>query len=252
MLKKSLYPTLLWLTSFSPLMAQQGIAFSPNPSNSWYFLTPTSFGPAPGKALFQNAMGIAFQYQKTTPRGNTVALGTIPTLFIGKQYMPMWMYGHRRFQIGGTTSKPFTTLNTGAFMMSIPHSEVRRGTYDVAAAYFNFNFGTREKNFAIGAAYLPRSFEDGHHFRVITLHGMTRLGRRSCLITENYLVSTKGSWVPASISGFRIWKKRSAFDFSILSMRIPASLRTVDKARWLAIPWLSFHQTLRRDPINWD
>lgn len=245
-------PTILLLFSFSHLMAQQGISYPSNPSSSWYFLTPTAFGPEPGKTLFQNAMIGAMQYQKTTLSGNTVAMGMVPTLLLGKNYMPVWLSGHHRIKLGGNAKRPFTTLNTGAFFLSLPKEESQQTTEDLSVCYFNFSFGSKEKNFAIGAAYMPTGFGEDVNYQALTLHGITRLGRKSCLITENYVLYSKNGWTPVSISGLRLWKKRSAFDLSVMAMRISANQRPSNKSLWLAIPWLSFHQTLRRDPINWN
>lgn len=80
--------------------AQQGIAFPPNPHANWYLLSPSAYAPPPGKAIFQNGLLAASQYQKTTPNGNTYTIGFIPTLLLGESNMPMWVSAHRRIPIG--------------------------------------------------------------------------------------------------------------------------------------------------------
>lgn len=230
--------------------AQQGIAFPPNPHASWFFLTPTSYAPPPGKAIFQNAMLAGWQYQKTTPRGNTYTIGLIPTLLIGGDQMPVWVSAHRRIPFGGSPKRPAAVANIGGFFMSVPRTEEQPEDRDLSLFYSNFSFGTREKNFAIGGGFVPSGFGKGVYPQAISLHGLTRLGPRSCLVTENYFIHDRGVWMPCSMSGWRFWRKDMALDLSVLVMRFPSVWRTENKALWIPIPWLAFHKTLRYDIFN--
>lgn len=225
--------------------AQQGIAYHPNPHATWYYLSPSAFGPLPGKTVFQNGMIAASQYQKTTPRGHTNTIGLIPTLLLGEKDMPIWVSTHRRIPMGGTPKRPATVANLGGFFLSIPQNDELEDERDLSLFYFNFTFGNRERNLAIGAALIPTGFGKGVHPQAITLHGITRLKRRSCLITENYLVHNRGEWIPVSISGWRFWKKDTAFDLAFFLTKIPGSARTSRQSQWVPIPWLAFHRTLR-------
>lgn len=164
--------------------------------------------------------------------------------------MPMWVSAHRRIPIGGRTSKPATVANIGGFFLSIPKNVEQNETRDFSLFYLNFTFGSREKNFAIGGAVIPTGLGQGAHPQAITLHGMTRLGRRSCLVTENYLIHDRGKWIPVSMSGWRGWRKQTAFDIGVMLTRIPAGSRASNTSLWLPIPWLAVHKTLRYDIFN--
>lgn len=231
-------------------VAQQGIAYHANPHSSWYFLTPSGYGPPAKKAILQNGLFAAWQYQKTNPNGNTMAFGFIPTLLIGEQYMPIWLSAHRRIPIGGSKERPATIANLGAFFLSLPNGSEGSDNQDFSLFYLNFTLGSREKNVAIGGAIAPTGFGQGIHPQAFTLHGLTRLGRRSCLLTENYMVHDRGDWIPCSMSGWRGWNKRTAFDVAFLLTRVPAGSSLSGKRVWLPIPWLAVHHNLRYDIIN--
>lgn len=241
---------LILLCFVADINAQQGIAYHPNPHTHWFFLSPSAYSPPPKKAIYQNGLLAAWQYQKTTPRGNSFTFGLIPTLLLGESYMPVWVSGHRRIPIGGSSDHPFTIANIGGFFLSIPKQEEQNESRDFSMFYLNFSFGNREKNFALGGAIVPTGLGQGRYPQAITLHGMTRLGRRSCLVTENYLLHDSGRWMPCSMSGWRGWGKRTAFDIAVMVTRIPAGLRANNKALWLPIPWLAVHRTLSYDFLN--
>lgn len=227
--------------------AQQGIAYPPNPNAYSYFLSPSSYPAEPGKAMIQSGMLAAWQYQKTTPRGNSYAIGMIPTLLLGESEMPIWVSAHRRIPIGARGENPGTIANVGGFFLSIPGGETEKQGRDVCILYTNFNFGNREKNFALGAAVLPTGLGSKYMPQAITLHGMTRLGPRSCLITENYLIHDQNRWITCSLSGYRFWRKRTAFDISLLLVRFPEVALDARPIRWLPLPWIAFHHTLKFD-----
>jgi hypothetical protein len=233
-----------------PVRAQQGFGFRPNPHGHWYFLTPTGFAAQPKKVVFQDGLLAVWQYQKTTRNGNSVALGLIPTLLAGEQYMPVWVSAHKRMPVGGTRRQPAFTVNAGGFFLSLPNGATSENDQDLSLFYLNTTFGSREKNFAIGGAIVPTGFGDGIYPQAITLHGLTRLGRRSCLITENYFIHDRGQWIPCSMTGWRRWKRRTAFDAAVLVVRVPGEAEAGRKRIWAAIPWLSVHHILRHDILS--
>jgi hypothetical protein len=231
-------------------LAQQGRAFRPNPHGYWYFLTPTGYGPPAKKTLLQNGMLAATQYQKTNFNGNTTTFGLIPTLLFGGDFMPIWVSAHKRIPIGVTARNPASIANLGGFFLTLPKGSEGETGRDFSLFYLNFTFGSREKNFAIGGAIAPTGFGDGIHPQAFTLHGMTRLGRRSCLVTENYIVHDRGAWIPCSMTGWRGWRGRTALDVALLITRVPAGSSASNKRLWLPIPWLAVHKTLRFDIFN--
>lgn len=241
------WPLVIFLCCFHHAFAQQGIAFYPNPHASWYFLTPTGYGPPPGKTVYRNGMLAAWQYEKTTANGHTAALGLIPTLLAGESFMPIWVSGQARFPIGGTKRQPAAVANIGGFFLTLPNSDEATNNSDFSFFYGNFTFGSREKNFAIGAGIAPTGFGDGIHPSAITLHGLTRLGRRSCLVTENYMIHDRGTWIPCSMTGWRGWRGRTAFDLAVMLVRIPAGSSASQKRLWLPLPWLALHRNLNFD-----
>lgn len=240
------------LLLFCKISAQQGINYPPNKNSFWYFLSPTAFAPPPGKAIFQNGMLAASQYQKTAPKGNTYTIGLIPTLLLGENEMPVWVSAHRRIPIGRSIKNPSTVANMGGFFLSIPGNKGERSTRDFSLFYLNFTFGNPDNNISIGGAFLPTGLASNSHAEALALHGMVRLGPRSCLLTENYVIHDRGNWVPISMSGWRGWRKQSALDIGFMLSKIPSDYSSSNQARWLALPWLAFHKTLRYDIFSKD
>ncbi len=235
---------LLVLFSAAKISAQQGVLYRVNPNAYYYFLTPTGFSPPPGRPIYQNALVGICQYQKTNERGTTKGIGLIPSLLLGADYMPVWVFAHRRFPIGGDARHPATILNIGGWFLNLPKSEdAARGT-DFSMLYANSTFGTAHKNIAIGVAVVPSGLKNTFIPRAhaLTLHGMVRLHKRSCLLTENYIIRSRNVWMPCLMGGWRGWKKRTSFDIAILLLGLPPEAGTSNQRQWVPIPWLAVHQ----------
>jgi hypothetical protein len=226
-------------------VAQQGVFYQPNPHAYWYFLSPTGFGPPPNSTIYQDGLVAIWQYQRTTANGNTLGIGLIPTLLLGEEYMPMWVSAHRRVPLGGRAGHPAAVANVGGFFLNLPKGGAAGDVQDFSLFYANCTFGSREKNFALGAAIAPTGFGQNIRPQAITLHGLARLGRRSCLLTENYLIHDRGVWIPCSMAGWRSWRRQMAFDVALFVARVPAGSSVSARRFWLPIPWLAVHRMLR-------
>lgn len=235
-------------TLFSHLLfAQQGITYNTNPHGYWYFLSPTGFAPAVRKTTYDNGLLAISQFQKTKPNGTTTALGMVPTLLLGEKYMPVWVSAHRRFPIGGNALRPAAVFNVGGFFLSLPNNRAEGGDQDFSLFYANLTFGNREHNIAIGAAIAPTGFGKNVYPKAFTLHGLTRLGQHSCLVTENYILYDEGDWIPCSLTGWRRWWNRTSLDLALFVTGIPSNLSVKQGRQWLPLPWIAVHHTFRFD-----
>ncbi len=235
-----------------PLNAQQGYLMKPNQHQYYYCLTPTGFNAPTGQSMVQNGMLALSQYQKTNQNGNTWGLGMIPLLLIGESQMPVWLFGHKRVPLWSRNSKPFSVLNMGGFFASIPRPKGRESedTNDLSFFYLNTTFGSPEKNFALGGFAAPTGFGKGVYPSGFSLHGLTRLGKYSCLVTENYVIRTSGHWVPFSMSGGRFWKRRLALDCMFALTKIPGSASDSGQSRFLILPWVAVHYNRQRVSVS--
>lgn len=251
---KLLIPLLLFLGCCvtTGLFAQTGSFMKPNQHAYYYILTPTGFAAPPGQSMFQNGAIALNQYQKTTPRGNSWGIGLIPTLLFGESYMPMWVFGHKRIPLGGRKQSPRSVLNLGGFFVSVPETNDRGsiGTNDVSFFYANSTFGTPEKNFAIGGFAAPTGFGQGKCPWGVSLHGLVRLGRKSCLVTENYAIYNQGKWRPLSVSGWRFWKRRLALDCMLGITKVPWDDNQEIRSFFVPIPWVAVHYNRHRGQTN--
>ena len=230
------------------LNAQQGYLMKPNQHQYYYCLTPTGFNAPAGQSMIQNGMLALSQYQKTNQNGNTWGLGMIPLLLIGESQMPVWLFGHKRVPLWGRANRSFGVLNMGGFFVSIPRPKGQESedTNDLSFFYLNTTVGTPEKNLALGGFAAPTGFGKGKYPSGFSLHGLTRLGKRTCLVTENYVVRTSSHWAPFSMSGCRFWKRRLALDCMFVLTKIPASLSGSGQSRFLFLPWVGVHYNRQR------
>lgn len=223
----------------------------PNQHQYYYALTPTGFNAPVGQSMYQNGMLALHQYQKTNQNGNTWGIGMIPLLLLGETQMPVWLFGHKRIPLGSKANRPFSILNMGGFFVSLPKPKDRESedTNDLSFFYLNTTFGAPEKNFALGGFAAPTGFGKGVCPGGISLHGLTRLGKRTCLVTENYVIRTSSHWVPFSMSGCRFWKRRLALDCMLALTKIPAGASHSGQSRFLPIPWVAVHYNRQRMPV---
>ncbi len=239
----------LCLMLVSDAWAQQGRFYKPNQHQYYYVLTPSGFNAPPGQSMIQNGMIGINQYQKTNFNGNSWGLGLIPTLLLGESYMPVWVFAHKRIPVIKKQNGFKSVLNIGGFFLSIPQTsgDVDSDNIDHSIFYANASFGRPDKNFAIGGFVAPTGFDDRAIPRGVSLHGMVRLGKRSCLVTENYIIQDgKGVWIPFSMGGWRFWKRRLALDTMIFLTPIPERSSHLNRSFFLPIPWISVHYNRQR------
>jgi hypothetical protein len=104
-------------------------------------------------------------------------------------------------------------------------------------AYGASTFGTRESNLTLGAGWGFSAYDSNWDWSdrvTLMLSGMTRVGKKTYLITENYYLSVgEGESIGIIMLGGRSVQKRLAVDYGLV---LPLG---TDLGEFLAIPWLS-------------
>ena len=97
--------------------------------------------------------------------------------------------------------------------------------------YGALTVGSRESNLTLGAgwAYADSDWADAP---TLTLSGMTRVGKKTYLLTENYYIGTGDSSFGVLSAGGRSVQKRLAIDYGLV---FPIG---ADIGSFVAIPWL--------------
>jgi hypothetical protein len=231
------------LFALLPLQAQFRV-YRPNPFAHQYFLGPTGFAQKPNKRHAQLFEGLLLQIQHVQPNGRTVVWGAIPPLMLGGNSPVWWMLQNRypKYKSRGPI------LNWGCKAIGFRVSEQKAGA--LAMPYASLTLGTPDHHLTLGGGFglsvVPNLSDEGpNNFwgktPVATLHGMVRLGRRSCLLTENYLFPVGRNWAAISFSGYRRWGKRLALDLGCAIVPFPAEWSDEDKRLLIPLPWISLH-----------
>ncbi len=218
--------------------------YKPNPIAHQYFFGTSGFAQKPQKRHVQVFEGVFAQHQHVQPNGRTVLWGAIPHL-IPRGETPIWWAIQNRYP---KYAQKGPILNWGC--MAFMYRQDRDNSSSVVVPYAAVTIGVPDLMLTAGGglgAYTDgRSPENGRLLLqkippVVTLHGMARIGRRSCLITENYVLLQNERWSALSMNGVRYWKKRLALDIGIGFGPIATSGEAGYERKWHALPWISVH-----------
>jgi hypothetical protein len=221
--------------------------YDPNPFAHQYFIGPTAFAQAPQKRHFQVFEGVLAQHQHVQPNGRTVVWGAVPHLAHTGQ-SPLWWMVQNRYP---KYARRGPVLNWG--FMGLAYRESASSAGAVALPYTSISFGNKNHNLCLGGALGAQvgksdpAPEASSSIRrspwVWTVHGMVRLGLRSCLLTENYIAMRRNEAGALSMSGVRFWGRRWAVDLGVLVAPVSAALLGTDTAtrQWGVLPWVALH-----------
>jgi hypothetical protein len=205
-----------------------GEAWLANPQSTRYFWAPNGYGLKAGEGYYQNIWILFNQFSYGITDHVSIGVGLVPLfLFGGDVPTPIWFtpkfsipISEDRFNLGG-----------GALIATVIGGG--DGGTGVGIAYGVSTLGSRDKNVTLGLGY---GFADGGwaNSPTITLGGMTRLGKRGYLLTENYFIGTPFDPILILSFGGRVVWPNFSLDFGGF---IPS---TSDGLEPLVIPWLGF------------
>ena len=201
----------------------EGELWFSNPHATRYFFGTNGYGLRKGEAYYQNTW-ILF---------NQLNYGITNHISLGGGIVPLFLFA-------GAPTPVFLTpkvtvpivkdkVNLGAGVL---YAYVLGEGFGFGIGYGALSFGNRDNNLTLGAGW---AFADGQWASspTLTLGGMTRVGRKTYLITENYYIGISSDSSLGIISlGGRSVQKRLAVDYGLV-LPVGADLGT-----FLAIPWL--------------
>jgi len=192
-----------------------------NPHASRYFFGPNGYGLKQKQGYYENTWILFNQLSYGFHDYITVGVGMLPLFLLGGSPTPVWITPKVQFPV----IKDKINLGAGVLMATVLGEEASFGI-----AYGVATFGPRDKNFTVGVGY---GFSDQGWADVptFTLSGITRVSRKTLLMTENYYINTGGESVGIISFGGRSVQRKLAISYGLI---IPLA----DIGEFVAIPWL--------------
>lgn len=191
--------------------------------SSRYFWSPNGYGLRKGEAYFQNIWVLYNQMGVGITDHFSVGLGLIPLFFFGGMASPVWITP--KFSIPVIKDK--LNLGIGA-LTGFVLGENKTG---FGVVYGLATYGSRDNNLTLGLGY---GYAGGSWSKapVMTISGMTRVGKKTYLMTENYIFNFGSSNLIVAGLGGRSLIRKAGLDYG-LALPFYSGLGT-----FIAIPWL--------------
>jgi hypothetical protein len=194
-----------------------------NPHATRYFFMTNGYGLRKGEAYYQNTWVLFNQLSYGITDHITIGGGVVPLFLFAGASTPVWITPKVAFPI----VKDKINMSAGMILGHVLGEGVNFGI-----GYGDLSVGNRDNNLTIGVgwAFADTQWADKP---TLTLSGMTRVGRKTYLLTENYYIGlSEGSSFGILSAGGRSVQKRLAVDYGLI---IPLG---ADLGTFIAIPWL--------------
>lgn len=209
------------LTEVEADRIRDGAYWFENPQSTRHFFAPNALGLPKGRGYYQNTWILLNNVNVGVTDHFSMGAGIVPIFLFGADAVPIWVLPKV------SVSVPNTKLHLAAG--AVAGGVLGEDGESVGILYGASTVGTRDDNATIGVGY---GYADGglSDTPAITISGMTRIGRTTYLISENYVFP--GSEASGIVSlGVRWAPENFAVDFALI--------RPVTDADGLVgIPWL--------------
>ncbi len=199
-----------------------------NPHATRYFFGPAAHGLQKGEGYFQNTWILLNQFNYGISNYLSLGGGVVPLFLFAGAPTPVWLTP----KLSVPVARDKVQLGAG---MLFAHVLGEGSSFGIA--YGASTFGNRENNLTLGAGWGFSAYDNDWDWSdrvTLMLSGMTRVGRKTYLMTENYYLSLgAGESFGIIMLGGRSVQKRLAVDYGLV---IPVG---TDMGEFIAIPWLS-------------
>ena len=189
------------LEELDPSRFRDGEYWFQNPQSTRYFFAPNALGIPKGEGYYQNTWILFNNVNYGVTDHFSVGGGTVPVFLFGAEALPIWFLP----KVSIPTPQHNVHLAGGAVFGGVLGAGDSEG---VGLVYGSATVGGRDRNFTVGLGYgyTDRGFADRP---AINVSGMTRVGRTTYLITENYffpgmddanLISFGVRWAPENFA----------------------------------------------------
>lgn len=211
------------MEEIDPDQFQDGQYWFRNPQSTRYLFAPNAIGIPKGEGYYQNTWILLNNVNFGVSNNFSIGAGTIPVFLFGASALPIWVLP----KVSISTPQENLHLAGGAVLGGVLSGE---GGGSAGLVYGSATLGTRDHNAtaSVGYGYVDESFSDSP---VINVSGMTRIGRTTYLITENYFFPAVDEANVISL-GIRWAPENFAVDFALFR---PLTLETDS---FIGFPWL--------------
>lgn len=161
--------------------------WSANPHATRYFLGSSAYGLKEGEGYYSNTWIMLNQVNYGLSNRYSFGFGTVPLFLFGEGIFPISIMPKISFPLGRSKwHGAVSVVYLNAFGEDASESN------GITATYGALTYGSTDQNLTIS---LGHGLNDGQWFKtpILSFSAMDRFGRKSYLITENYLVTIEGS-----------------------------------------------------------
>ena len=192
---------------------------------SRYLLAYNGYGLRKGNGYYQNMWIYFNQFGYGVTDKFSIGGGIIPLfLFFGGASSPVWVIP--KFSI--PIKKDKINMGVGILAAKIAGEDAQSFGF----AFSSVTFGSRDKNISLGIGY-GYAGSSWAKLPTFSVSGKTRLGKRTYLMSENYIISSsEDDRVILSMLGFKSLIRKVSIDYGLV-VPIYSGME-----QWFAIPWL--------------
>ena len=209
------------MTAIDPDRFRDGEYWFENPQSTRYFFAPNAIGIPKGSGYYQNTWIFLNNVNFGISNNVSIGAGTVPVFLFGVSALPFWLLP----KVSISVPNERVHLAAGAALGGILGEE----NAGAGIVYGVSTVGSRDSNLSVGLGF-GYAGSDWSSQPVVTIGGMTRVGRTWYLITENYLFP--GGEAAGVLSGGVRWAPENfAVDFGLV--------RPLDiEDEFIGVPWL--------------
>jgi len=180
-----------------PRRIRDGEYWFPNPQSTRYLFAPNAIGIQKGEGYYQNTWVLFNNVNYGVSNNFSIGAGTVPIFLFGAEALPLWIL-------------PKVSVSTPQQNLHVAGGAVLGGVIGVddggvGLLYGNATVGSRDHNATLGVGY---GYLDGElsDTPAINISGMTRIGKTTYLISENYflpdasVISLGLRWAPENFT----------------------------------------------------
>jgi len=193
-----------------------------NPHDTRYFFMTNGYGLERGEGYYQNTWILFNQFSYGATRHFSLGAGVVPLFLFAGTATPAWITP----KVAIPLAKDKINLSAGMILGYLLGED-----FGFGIGYGALTVGNRDANLTLGAGWAYADSQWAEH-PTLTLSGMTRVGKQTYLLTENYLIGAGGSSFGLISAGGRSVQKKLAIDYGLV---FPIG---ADIGSFIAIPWL--------------
>jgi hypothetical protein len=200
---------------------RHGKYWFPNPNATRYLFSPSAFCLKEGEGYYQNTYLFLNSFNvglsdHVTIGGGLEFISTFASIISGEGGPIFYVTPKVGFEVA-----PKVNLGAGLLYVSIPDFGEDYGRSGGGIFYGLSTFGNTNSNLTTGLGWGYFKGDVGSS-PFITISGMTRISRKTALVTENWLIPS-GSFYAVYSYGFRFFGEKLAVDLAFINNRDIAS-----------------------------